>query len=100
MKKDTPQNKGKTEEWSANLGGRPKKDLAAEIARMVFEKNPKAIEKAMLKALLKGNPKLFAVLADRARGNPGSNPKKDVAAEIARKVLEQYSRRVKRGVQK
>ena len=35
---------------------------------MVFEKNAEAIEKAMLKALLKGNPKVFAVLADRGFG--------------------------------
>ena len=100
MKKEIPQNRGKTGERSWDQSDRPKRDLAAEIARMVFEKNPKAIEKAMLKALLKGNPKLFAVLADRARGNPGSSPKKDVAAEIARKVLEQYSRRLKRGAQR
>ena len=100
MKKDSPQNRGRTAGQSGNSSRRPRKDIAAEIARMVFEKNPKAIEKAMLKALLKGNPKLFAVLADRARGNPGSGPKKDVAAEIARKVLEQYSRRVKRGAQR
>ena len=48
--------------------GRPKNDLAAQTAQMVFEKNAEAIEKAMLKALLKGNPKVFAVLADRGFG--------------------------------
>ncbi len=30
-------------------------------------------------------------------GNPDGKPKKDIAAEIARKVLEQYSGRLKRG---
>ncbi len=53
---------------SGNSGGRPKKDIAAEIARGIFEKNQDAIEKAMFKALLKGDPKVFAVLADRAFG--------------------------------
>ena len=53
---------------SGNPGGRPKRDVAAMIAQKVFEENPKAIEKAMLKALKKGNPKVFAVLADRAFG--------------------------------
>ncbi len=96
MKKKTTGNSGKT----VGQSGRPKVDLAAEIARAVFEKNPKAIEKAMLKSLLKGNPKLFAVLAHRAHANPGDGPKKDIAAEIARKVLEQYSRRLKRGAQR
>ncbi len=53
---------------SGNPGGRPKKDIAAEIAQRVFEENAESIEKAMLKALLKGDPKVFAVLADRAFG--------------------------------
>jgi hypothetical protein len=39
-----------------------------EIAQGVFEKNPEAIYNAMLKGLKKGNPKTFAVLADRAFG--------------------------------
>ena len=68
MKKNTPQNGGKTGEWSANLGGRPKKDIVSEIAQRVFEENADAIYRAMLKALLKGDPEVFAVLADRAYG--------------------------------
>ena len=50
-----------------------------------------AIYRAMLKALLKGNPEVFAVLADRAFGKltlkveiPGME---DLAAEIARMVI-------------
>ncbi len=53
---------------SGNHGGRPTKDIAAEIARRVFEENADAIYRAMLKALLKGDPEVFAVLADRAYG--------------------------------
>ena len=82
MKKRTVQNNGKTThkgfqkgKWyglqpgqSGYPGGRPKKDIASEIAQRVFEKNAEAIEKAMLKALLKGDPEVFAVLADRAFG--------------------------------
>ncbi len=82
-KKTTPQNRGRTGErrggippakhrWkpgqSGNPGGRPKRDLASEITRAVFEGNADAIYKAMLKVLLKGDPKVFAVLADCAFG--------------------------------
>ena len=84
MKKRTVQNNGKTTEkkkrgpienlkpWkpghSGNPDGRPKRDLESEVARAVFEENADAIYRAMLKALLKGDPKMFAVLADRAYG--------------------------------
>ena len=53
---------------NGNPGGRPTKDIAAEIAQRVFEENADAIYRAMLKALLKGDPEVFAVLADRAYG--------------------------------
>ena len=49
-------------------GGRPKKDIVSEIAQRVFEENADAIYRSMLKALLKGDPEVFAVLADRAFG--------------------------------
>jgi len=53
---------------SGNPGGRPKRDGASEIAQAIFEKNPEAIYEAMLKVLKKGNPRVFAVLADRGFG--------------------------------
>ena len=53
---------------SGNPGGRPKRDLAAEIARAIFEKNPKAIEDAMLRALRRGDANTFRVLAERGFG--------------------------------
>ena len=55
---------------SGNPSGRPKKDIAADIARQLFEGNAELIAKAMLKQLKKGNPKVFAILADRAWGKP------------------------------
>ncbi len=53
---------------SGNPGGRPKRDVASEIARAVFEGNEKAIYRAMLKALKKGNPRVFRELAERGFG--------------------------------
>ena len=82
MKKRTVQNNGKITHkgfqkgnrygfqpgQSGNPRGRPKRDLESEVARAVFEGNADAIYRAMLKALLKGDPEVFAVLADRAYG--------------------------------
>ncbi len=53
---------------SGNPGGRPKRDLSAEVARAVFEKNAELIYRAMLRALKKGDARTFAILADRAYG--------------------------------
>lgn len=53
---------------SGNPGGRPKKDLAAEIAQAVFSENREAIYKSMANALLKGNFYGFDVVASRAYG--------------------------------
>lgn len=53
---------------SGNPGGRPKRDVASEIARAVFEGNEEAIYRALCKALLKGNPRVFLALAERAYG--------------------------------
>jgi len=53
---------------SGNPSGRPKRDLAAEIARAVFEGDAEGIRKSMQAALRKGNPKAYAVLADRGFG--------------------------------
>ena len=55
---------------SGNPGGRPKRDLAAEIARAIFEKDAEAITRAFAAQLKKGNAKVFTALADRAYGRP------------------------------
>lgn len=53
---------------SGNPGGRPKNDLAKEIARAVFEGDAGAIAAAFTKVLRKGNAYAFKELADRAYG--------------------------------
>ena len=72
---------------SGNPGGRHKKDVSS-IAQAVFEKNEDTNYRAMLKGLKRRNPKMFAVLADRAFGNPGGRPERDLAAEIARAIFD------------
>ena len=53
---------------SGNPGGRPKRDVASEMARAVFEGNEEVIYRALCKALFKGNPKVFLALAERVYG--------------------------------
>ena len=53
---------------SGNPSGRPKHDMAREIAQAVFENNPEAVYKAMAKALTKGNAYVFKELAERGFG--------------------------------
>jgi hypothetical protein len=53
---------------SGNPSGRPRHDLAAEIAKAIFENNPELIYKAYAKAVAKGNAYAYQVLADRAYG--------------------------------
>jgi hypothetical protein len=50
---------------SPNPGGRPKSDLAGEIARAVFQQNPEAIYDVMLEALKEGDPRVFAILGPK-----------------------------------
>lgn len=53
---------------SGNPGGKPKVDLAAQIARAIFEHDAPAIFAAYAKMLRKGSPYAFSVLSDRAYG--------------------------------
>jgi len=70
---------------SGNPGGRPKRDLASEIAQAVFENNPEAIYQGMVRLLKKGNPRAFAVLADRAYGKV----KEQVEVDFSESIVEQ-----------
>jgi len=53
---------------SGNPGGKPKVDLAAQIARAIFENDAPAIYAAYSKMLRKGSPYCFQVLSERAFG--------------------------------
>jgi len=53
---------------SGNPGGRPKNDLAREIAKAIFENNKEGAYNALAKALMRGNAHVFKELADRAYG--------------------------------
>ena len=53
---------------SGNPTGRPRHDLASEIAKAVFENNSEMIYKAYAKAVARGNAYAFKELADRAYG--------------------------------
>ena len=53
---------------SGNPGGRPKNDVAAELARAVIEGNFEAAAAAFAKQLRKGNAYALSVLADRGYG--------------------------------
>lgn len=55
---------------SGNPGGRPRKDLSAEIAEAIFAEHGEEIYKAMLAKLLKGDAKVFTALAERPWGKP------------------------------
>jgi hypothetical protein len=80
---------------SGNPGGRPKTDLAAEIARAVFEQDGQAIFEAFRKVLRKGSPYAYQVLSDRAYGKLKEthaiehSPYKDVSDEdLEARILE------------
>lgn len=68
---------------SGNPGGRPKGDLSSEIARAVFENNPQMIYQAMARELMRGNPRVFRVLADRAYGKVKAQVEVEVGASEA-----------------
>jgi hypothetical protein len=53
---------------SGNPGGRPKRDIAADIARAVFESSEGEAIAAFRKALLKGNAYTYKELAERGYG--------------------------------
>ena len=78
---------------SGNPTGRPKNDVASLIAKRIFEGNEKVVEIAMLKAIKKGSPKVFEVLADRGYGKlsqkveiPGIEGLADAIAQARKRV--------------
>lgn len=53
---------------SGNPSGRPKNDIAQQIAAAIFSQNPELIYQAFSQALKKGNAYAFQVLSERAYG--------------------------------
>lgn len=73
---------------SGNPGGRPKNDIAAEIARAVFSENEEAIYKAMVEGILKGNFYGFDVVANRAFGKLKEKVEHSMADELVKRLME------------
>jgi hypothetical protein len=80
---------------SGNPNGRPKHDVASEIAKAIFENNPELIYRAYVKAVAKGNAYAFKELADRAYGKLKEthqvdvSPYKDMSDEdLAKRIKE------------
>ena len=70
---------------SGNRAGRPKGDLASEIAQAVFENNPEAIYNGMLRRLKKGDARVFKVLAERGYGKV----KEQIEVDFSESIVEQ-----------
>ena len=83
---------------SGNPSGRPKNDVAKEIAKAVFENNREALYKAFAKAALKGNAYALQQLADRAYGKLKEThavevgPLQDMSAEGINERIAQLER--------
>lgn len=73
---------------SGNPGGRPKDDLAAQIARAVFSENKEQIYKAMAEAILKGNAYSFEVVANRAYGKLKEKIEHSASEELVKRLME------------
>ena len=53
---------------SGNPGGKPKRDIASEISRAIFEENTALVYEAQAARILSGDPYAFKEHADRAYG--------------------------------
>jgi uncharacterized protein DUF5681 len=74
---------------SGNPSGRPKHDVAREIAKAVFENNKEKLYKAYAKAALRGNAYAFSQLADRAYGKLKERVEYEISEyrEVSEKAL-------------
>jgi hypothetical protein len=85
---------------SGNPSGEPKVDLAAQIARAIFENDAPAIYAAYGKMLRKGSPYAFQVLSDRAFGKLRESvhheisPYKDVSEEKLQERMHQLEQKL------
>ena len=81
---------------SGNPSGRPKRDIASDIALEAFARDPDALAEAFHKALRKANPKVFKELADRAFGKVPLNVNMDVTVNIGDRLEAARRRREQR----
>ena len=72
---------------SGNPGGRPKRDVASEISRAIFEENPEAIYKAQGKRIMKGDPYAFKEHAERAYGKLKESVEVSVPEELIARLV-------------
>lgn len=72
---------------SGNPGGRPKRDVASEIARAIFENNPEAVYRALGKKLVKGDPYAFKELAERGYGKLKEKMEVNTSDEMLARLL-------------
>jgi hypothetical protein len=79
---------------SGNPKGRPKCDISAEIARAVFENNAEAIYRAMAGRLIKGDVRVFKVLAERAYGKVKEHVELDLGVSRLAERLQAARQRV------
>lgn len=80
---------------SGNPSGRVKNDVAAAIARAIFENDSEAIYKAFAKGLRSGNAYAFSVLADRGFGKLKEKVEHSGDAELL-SALESGRKRIKK----
>jgi hypothetical protein len=95
-----PWKPGQTGNPAGKNGWQERRDLAAEIARAIFENDGPAIYAAFAKVLRKGSPYGFQVLADRAFGKLKEvhqiehSPYKDMSDEDIEKRIEELKRKL------
>lgn len=78
---------------SGNPNGRPRKDMAAEIAQKLFENNPEAVYEAYFKALKKGSGFTFQVLSDRAYGKLAEKMQVEMNVSVGERLERAKARR-------
>ena len=71
---------------SGNPGGKPKHDIAKEIAQAIFENDSEQIYQAFAKALRQGNAYSFDVLANRAFGKMKETVVHEGLGELSEKI--------------
>jgi hypothetical protein len=85
---------------SGNPGGRPKYDVAAAIARAIFEQNEELVYNAFVRALSQGNAYTFDILANRGFGKITDKLEVSTDQELTQKLLDGRKRAAERNKKK